>query len=120
MSIATLTDAIRASGATGMTGDDIACLILGHSRDDAHDVRAVYSALRRVRSALQGTGEDLQSTKPGYRTTRYVIAGAAVAPPKATTSIPSVSRRITGDLGLGSTPGAMVSVARVSFLDGHP
>ena len=123
MSIQPVIDAIRASGPTGISADDIARIAIGRARTDRADNNRVHRTIEHARYALRATKEEILSSTPGSRKTRYFIAGAREtrsADHVTKTSIPSVSRRISGDLGLGATPGAIVSVARVSFLDGHP
>lgn len=121
---------LRAAGSAGMSRTEFSVLYLGHSSASRLDRKDIYKALERIKTSLKRHNEALYSSRPGRADTRYVVVGATkvgdVAPvrassivlPTVSNTIPSVSRRVSGDLGLGATPGAMVSVARVSFLDG--
>ena len=121
---------LRAAGSAGMSRPEFSVLYLGHSSASRLDRKNIYKALERIKTALKQHNEALYSSRPGKPDTRYVVVGmtkagdaapfrtSSITLPAGRGSVPSVSRRVSGDLGLGATPGAMVSVARVSFLDG--
>lgn len=104
--------AVRASGRIGLSADEIRT-ILGlpgehapeyfakRARDRGHPVRAIRVSLDRQAKAF-----------------RYIVEGAPTAP--ATGDLRAVTRLVTTEIGMGSTPGTPVSVAYLSCLDAAP
>lgn len=136
MTVYQIISAIRDSGTDGLSSKEIGLILLGRPLSSEADRWKVRNVLSSARLALARNDEMLHSSKPrGVGTKYYIetaqgvstpaiavrcepIAPVALSVPSTRTSIPSVLRRVSGDLGIGGTPGAMVSVARVSCLDG--
>lgn len=119
-----LLDVLDKAGHAGMLLSDITLLLQGmgyFATAESH-----RSSLSHINYKLLGQGKPERITRISKQNepARYALM-AVVVPVVAeldadwTPSIPAVSRRISGDLGLGATPGAIVSVARVTWLDGR-
>lgn len=103
-------NALAAAGGSGLSREDLravcaAAAIKGAAKDFLDRVR-----LRGHAVAAMRVGYDR-----GAHIYSYVLA---VAEPASAASPRSVTRIVTDVLGLGATPGARVSVAYVSCLDG--
>jgi hypothetical protein len=123
-------DMFRASGEAGIMLSDMVEQLNALGWVATCD--GVQSSFTTINHKLNGqeAAERIKRLSKQGTPCRYALVPVAAVEPEAeaeaeapveddwTPSIPSVSRRITGDLGLGSTPGAIVSVARVTWLDG--
>lgn len=105
-------NALAVAGAHGLCREDLraACAAAG-IKGSAKDF------LDRVRLR----GHAVAAMRVGYHRGAHVYSYVLAAPEGAPAAAPRfVTRVVSGDLGLGATPGARVSVPFVSFLDAVP
>jgi hypothetical protein len=123
---ASLVSLLREVGEAGMLLSEIVTRL--HEAGWIARSKSILSSFNITNSKFvrQGVTERIKRTSKQLAPARYALVVAAVPRLKVsevnidwTPSIPAVSRRISGDLGLGATPGAIVSVARVTWLDGR-
>jgi hypothetical protein len=122
-------DLMRASGDAGVLLSEIVAKV--HDEGWVASANTIQSSFTYINGKFERSDlpDRVKRISNGNKPARYALVAVPAVEPETvseptvdvdwTPSIPSVSRRITGDLGLGSTPGAIGSVARVSFLDGH-
>ncbi len=112
---------IRSAGRRGLSISDIHLFMTGVVPSDRRQRGAVHAVLDRVSKIAC-----IDVIEPRTPRVRYVIGAASAAPAAMATrvardpSISSVTRLVSGEIGMGSTPGAPVSVAYLSCLDAPP
>ena len=124
-SLANIYDALVAAGPFGISAEyaiDIVVAAGGSSRDS----RIIGWRISRLRDKLKPEGWSIRATARGGSTNgRFILEPIGTPPARIvlptlaeTLGIGRTERRVFGDASVSTAAGVLVSVARVSFIDG--